>query len=222
MRISGDLDRFLFAAQPTRMAACAPKLEELDPVSQRGSTPVGARPTDAVLVGAARGGERWAKEALFRRHAPLAMGLAYRLLGSDADLEDVVQEAYFQALSNLQRLKDSQAFASWLAGIVVRRVQQLLRHRRVLSRLGLRQPVPIDPDLSLSSTTPPEVMAELGRIYAVVDQLSTQARLVLLLRRVDGYSLPEIATMLNCSLSTAKRRMLEAERVLLVYQEGGA
>ncbi len=68
----------------------------------------------------------------------------------------------------------------------------------------------------------PEVVAELGRIYAVVDQLSTQARLVLLLRRVDGYSLPEIARMFGCSLSTAKRRMLEAERALLAYHQGGA
>jgi RNA polymerase sigma-70 factor (ECF subfamily) len=179
----------------------------------------GQRPTDAVLVAAARGGERWAKEALFRRHASLAMGLAYRLLGSDADLEDVVQEAYYQALNGLHRLQDPQAFASWLAGIVVRRVQQLLRHRALLTRLGLRHPLPLDPDLSLSPGTPPEAAAELARIYAVVGQLSTQARLVLLLRRVDGYSLPEIASMLGCSLSTAKRRMHEAERVLAAYQQ---
>lgn len=193
---------------------------DVEATVQRGSR-VTARPTDAVLVGAARGGERWAKEALFRRHAPLAMGLAYRLLGSDAELEDVVQEAYFQALDKLHRLKEPQAFSSWLAGIVVRRVQQLLRHRRVLSKLGLRHALPVDPDLSLACSTPPEVAAELARLYAVVDQLSTQARLVLLLRRVDGYSLPEIAELLGCSLSTAKRRMLEAERVLLAYSGDG-
>jgi RNA polymerase sigma-70 factor, ECF subfamily len=203
------------------MASRAEKLREPVVQVQPAATSI-ARPTDAVLVGAARGGEGWAKEALFRRHAPLAMGLAYRLLGSDADLEDVVQEAYFHALSKLDRLEDPQAFASWLAAIVVRRVQQLLRHRRLLGRLGLRHPVPVDPDLSLSPSTPPEVVAELGRIYAVVDRLSTQARLVLLLRRVDGYSLPEIATMLDCSLSTVKRRMLEAERHLGAYHQEGA
>ncbi|HEX6239655.1 MAG TPA: sigma-70 family RNA polymerase sigma factor, partial [Polyangiales bacterium] len=107
-----------------------------------------------------------------------------------------------------------------LCGIVVRRAQNLLRHRRMLTRLGLRQPVALDPDLALAPSTPPEVAAELARIYAVVDQLSTQARLVLLLSRVDGYSLPEVATMLGCSLSTAKRRMGEAEQVIAAYGEG--
>jgi RNA polymerase sigma-70 factor (ECF subfamily) len=182
----------------------------------------GPRPSDAVLVAAARGGDRWAQEALFRRHAPLALGLAYRLLGSDADLEDVVQEAQFLAFSRLDRLRDPQAFASWLAGTVVRRVQQLLRHRRMLVRLGLRAASPVDPDLAISPNTPPEVAAELACIYAVVDSLSTQARLALLLRRVDGYSLTEIAAMLECSLSTVKRRLAEAERALLAHQQEDA
>jgi RNA polymerase sigma-70 factor (ECF subfamily) len=179
----------------------------------------GPRPSDAVLVAAARGGDRWAQEALFRRHAPLALGLAYRLLGSDADLEDVVQEAQFLAFSRLDRLRDPEAFASWLAGTVVRRVRQLLRHRRMLVRLGLRPASPVDPDLAISPNTPPEVAAELACIYGVVDSLSTQARLALLLRRVDGYSLLEIAAMLECSLSTVKRRLAEAEQALLAHQQ---
>ena len=182
------------------------------PAQSRGASP--ARPTDAVLVAAARGGERWAQEALFRRHAGLALGLAYRLLGNDADVEDVVQEAQFIVFTRLDRLKEPQAFASWLAGTVVRRVQQLLRHRRVLVRLGLREPRPVDPDLAIAASTPPEVSADLQRIYAVVDTLSTQARMVLLLRKVDGYSLPEIAELMACSLSTVKRRLTEAEKVL--------
>ena len=181
-----------------------------------------ARPTDAVLVAAARGGERWAQEALFRRHASMAMGLAYRLLGNDSDVEDVVQEAYFLVFTRLERLHEPQAFAAWLAGTVVRRVHQLLRHRRMLARLGLRAPTHADPDLAISPSTPPEVAAELKRIYAVVDTLSTQARLALLLRRVDGYSLPEIASLLGCSLATVKRRLVQAEGVLTAAMEADA
>lgn len=195
--------------------------ERASPNTEASAAAVSPRPTDAVLVAAARGGDRWAQEALFRRHAPLATGLAYRLLGSDDDLEDVVQEAYFQALRGLHRLKDPQAFASWLAGIVVRRVQQTLRRRRLLARLGLRPAVPIDPDLSLSPGTSAEVVAELQRIYGVLDALSTQARLVLLLRKVDGHSIPEIASLLRCSPSTVKRRLGEAERAVLLHRTGG-
>jgi RNA polymerase sigma-70 factor (ECF subfamily) len=177
---------------------------------------------DAVLVGSARGGEAWAQEALFRRHAPLAMGLAHRLLGSDADLEDVVQEAFFRALGSLHRLRDPQAFASWLAGIVVRTVRELLRRRRLLARIGLRPAAPLDPDLALAPTTPPDVAAELRGIYAALAPVPAQARLAFLLRHVERYSLPEIAEMLGCSLSTAKRRLADAEGVLEVYRREGS
>jgi DNA-directed RNA polymerase specialized sigma24 family protein len=39
---------------------------------------------------------------------------------------------------------------------------------------------------------------------------------------VDGYSLTEIAAMLECSLSTVKRRLAEAEQALLAHQQENA
>ena len=193
-----------------------PKPDEPAPSSERAS---GDQPTDAVLVLAARSGEPWAREALFRRHAQLASGLAYRLLGSDVDLEDVVQDAYYVALSSLHRLQDPQAFASWLSGIVVRCVLRVIRRRRLLQRLGLRDPVPIDASLPLVSGTPPDVAAELHQIYKRLDALSSEARVVFLLYRVEGFSLPAIATQLGKSLSTVKRRFGEAEAALAVLRE---
>jgi RNA polymerase sigma-70 factor (ECF subfamily) len=130
----------------------------------------------------------------------------------------VVQDAYFRALTNLDQLKDPNAFRSWLAGIVVRRVQTRLRHRALLNRIGLRARVETDPDLALSDGCPPDVAAELARIYGTLDALSTQARMVLVLRRVEGHSLVEIAQLLGSSLSTVKRRLGEAERALELQQ----
>ena len=52
----------------------------------------GAGPSDAVLVGAAREGDAWAQEALYRRHARMAIGLAHRLMPHDADVDDLVPE----------------------------------------------------------------------------------------------------------------------------------
>lgn len=177
-------------------------------------SPAGPRPSDAVLVAAARGGDRWAKQALFRRHAPMALGLARRLLAGDAELEDVVQDAYFRALTNLDKLKDPDAFRSWLAGIVVRRVQTRLRQRAFLQRIGLRSKQDCDPDLALSPSCPPDTATEFTRLYGSLHALSAQARVVLILRRVEGHSLVEIAELTGSSLSTVKRRLGDAERAL--------
>ena len=171
-------------------------------------------PTDAALVVAARAGEAWAQEALFRRYSRMVNGLAFRILGRDADVDDLVQDSFLEALRSLDRLDNPQAFASWLGSIVVRTAGKRLRRRSLLNRLGLRRAAPIDADTVFSRDAPPDVRAELRRIYGVLDELHHEARLALVLHRVEGMSLPEAAESMGVSLSTVKRRIQSAERVL--------
>jgi len=171
-------------------------------------------PTDAALVVAARAGEAWAQEALFRRYSRMVNGLAYRILGSDADVDDLVQDSFLEALRSLERLENPQAFASWLGSIVVRTAGKRLRRRSLLNRLGLRRATPIDADTVLSREAPPDVRAELARIYGTLDEMHHEARLALVLHRVEGMSLPEAAETMGISLSTIKRRIQSAERLL--------
>ena len=91
-------------------------------------------------------GEAWAQEALFRRHARMALGLAHRLLPQDNEVDDLVQDCFVSALRRLSSLDNPQAFAAWLGSIVVRTVGKRLRRRRLLTRLGLRVPEEIDAD----------------------------------------------------------------------------
>jgi RNA polymerase sigma-70 factor (ECF subfamily) len=174
----------------------------------------GAGPTDAALVVAARAGESWAQEALFRRHARMALGLAHRLLPHDDEVDDLVQDCFVSALKRLSALDNPQAFAAWLGSIVVRAVGKRLRRRRLLSRLGLRVPEEIDADAIAAPSVPGDVAVELRRVYAIVAQLPAEARVALILRRVDGLEVPEIARRMELSLSTVKRRLKLAEEIL--------
>ena len=61
---------------------------------------------------------------------------------------------------------------------------------------------------------PGDVAVELRRVYAIVSQLPAQARVALLLRRVDGLEVPEIARRMGIGLSTVKRRLKTAEEFL--------
>ena len=174
----------------------------------------GAGPTDAALVVAARAGESWAQEALFRRHSRMALGLAHRLLPQDDEVDDLVQDCFVSALKRLSALDNPQAFAAWLGSIVVRAVGKRLRRRRLLSRLGLRVPEEIDADAIAAPSVPGDVAVELRRVYAIVAQMPAEARVALILRRVDGLEVPEIARRMELSLSTVKRRLKLAEEIL--------
>jgi RNA polymerase sigma-70 factor, ECF subfamily len=168
-------------------------------------------PTDAALVLAARAGEEWAREALFRRYARLALGLAYRLLPHDADIDDLVQDSFLYAFEHLARLSNPQAFQAWLSSIVVRTAGKRLRRRKLQIRLGLRSHRPVDVDEVVSRTAPPDVAAELRAVYTLLETLPVEERIALVLRRVERLEIPEVAEQMGLSISTVKRRLNAAE-----------
>jgi RNA polymerase sigma-70 factor (ECF subfamily) len=177
---------------------------------------------DAKLVEAARSGERWAIEALFRKHAPRANGLALRLLGRDVDVDDVVQDAFVQAFETLDRLQDPNRFSAWLSSMIVGRVAKVIRKRKLLSRLGLRRrEPPISPDEVLAPGCPPDVAMELRAIYGCLEEMPSDVRIVLVLRRIEGQTIEEVAVLTGTSLATVKRRLARAEELLQVVKGGG-
>ncbi len=166
---------------------------------------------DASLVVAARGGSAWAKEALFRRHFRFASNFAFRLMGGDEDLSDVVQEAMAAALESLPSLRDPSLFSSWLGRVVINTVRHTLRRRRLLQRIGLRSKTPAQFDALISPSAPPDVAFELRVIYQALQRLPERPRIALVLRRVEAYSIPEIASQMSASTSSVKRWLDQAD-----------
>jgi RNA polymerase sigma-70 factor (ECF subfamily) len=180
----------------------------------RFAAPSSAEASDASLVAAAREGDSRAQEELFRRHARMAVGLATRLAPNDPDVDDIVQDCFVSALRRLDRLQNPQAFAGWLGSIVVHAVANHLRRRRLLWRLGLATPESTDLETITSASAPPDVALELQRVYRLLQHLPVEQRVALVLRRVEGMEVPEIAAHMGLSLSTVKRRLKAAEGAL--------
>jgi RNA polymerase sigma-70 factor (ECF subfamily) len=179
------------------------------------ATRSGAGPSDAALVLAVRAGEAWAHEALFRRHAPMVNGLAYRLMGRDADVEDLAQDSFTEAFRGLGRLEDPQSFAKWLGSIVVRTASKTIRRHRLMARLGLRRRSdPIDVETIASRAASPELAAELHAIYEKLEPLPTEERVAFTLRRIERMPLADVAATMSLSVATVKRRVAAAEVAL--------
>jgi RNA polymerase sigma-70 factor (ECF subfamily) len=175
------------------------------------TTASGAIVTDAALVLAARAGDLAAREALFRRYLGLVVGLSERIIAGRGDADDVAQDAFVDAFNQLHRLENPQAFAAWLGSIVVRRASKCLRRRRLLVRLGLHPAQREEPDASIAPGAPADVVCELRAVYATIMRLPVTERVALVLRRVEGLELAEIAEHMQLSLATVKRRLAAAE-----------
>lgn len=169
---------------------------------------------DVQLVSLSRGGDVAAFEVLYRRHAPFAINLAVRIQGSVSDVEDVVHDAFLRAQLRLGELRETGAFRSWLGSIVVRLVRSRLRRRRLLHVVGMMAPEPVDLDSIASNDADPEVRALLAQVYALLRTMPPDDRIAWTLRHVERHRLEEVAVLAGCSLATAKRRILRAQRFL--------
>ncbi len=181
------------------------------------------QPEDADLVLSARQGDRLAQEQLFRRHVRRAAGLAQRLLAtSPADVDDLVQDVFILAFTRLDSLKEPKAFGSWLGSIVVRTASKRMRRHQLRVRLGLARRAHVDFDDFSLPYHEGEVLIELKQLYLLLERFPADERVAVLLRRVEGMEINEIAERTAASASTVKRRLRRAESRLLRFQERGA
>ena len=173
-------------------------------MAQRLNFPAAVVADDATLVAQAREGDERAFATLYRRHARYVAGVAYRLLGKDCEVDDVMQEAFCDAAGALRSLEDPNEFRAWIARIAVRRVHKRIgRRRRWAWLVGVAEEV-------TPSATDPATRQRVHELYDALHTLPAKLRVPWILHVIEGETLPEVARLCDVSLATAKRRMAEA------------
>jgi len=150
-------------------------------------------------------GDESAFRELYRRHSPVLFRLAVRLLGSDSDAGDVLQEAWCRAFEGLRRFSGGSSLRTWLAGVVVNCSRELIRESarsRNLPAAGLA---------NRPSGQSPEGEMDVRR---ALDALPEGFREVLVLHDVGGYTHEEIALALEIAPGTSKSQLSRARRAL--------
>ena len=141
-------------------------------------------------------------EELYRRHAGALMAVAYRLLMSRADAEDVVHDLFVGLPEALRKYEERGSMEGWLKRIVV---------RLALSRIRARRDVPLDAaELTVQPGDPVGRVA----IQRALADLSPSLRAVLVLKEIEGFSHAEIGAMLGISVGASEVRLHRALRQL--------
>jgi len=127
-------------------------------------------------------------EELYRRERVGLVRLALLVIGSKAAAEDVVQESFLRLRSTSSELSDP---VQYLRRIVLNQARQVLRRREIE-----RRHAPVDPGVVL----PPE----LDEVWQLLDDLSENRRVALVLRYYEDLPYTEIARLMDCRESTAR------------------
>src|SRR5262249_4130419 len=123
-------------------------------------------------------------DELVRTHAAYVAGLAYRLLGRDAEVDDVVQDVFLALVRFHGSVRDPNAVRGWLATSTVRLSQRRLRARgyRLRHWFGLEEP---EPSRMLAAGASAEEHLALARVHGALQGVSASARVAWILRYVE-------------------------------------
>jgi len=169
--------------------------------------------SDAELVQRIRAGDGAAFQALVERHGNGLFGLAYTLLGSAADAEDVVQETFLGAFRRLEAFEGRSAVKTWLTRILLNHVSKLRRSKRVRKAESTETPAASN-DRSLRTGSPAVAVDSRVDVMAMLDTLSPDHRQVIVLRELQGLSYEEIAEALGVPRGTVESRLHRARQEL--------
>lgn len=166
--------------------------------------PTAVTADDAALVAQARAGSERAFEALYRRHVRYVAGVTYRLLGNDAEVDDVLQEAFLDAAGALAGLRDPAEFRAWLVQIAIRRVYRRLASKRRWRWLRAEVETVTPP------ASDPQTRHRVQELYDALSRLPAKLRVPWTLHVIDGETLPDVGRLCDISVATAKRRIADA------------
>ncbi len=194
--------------------------EPFQPIVAIPMQPAGSPDDDLALVRAAAAGDPSSIGRLYDRHAPTLLALAYRILGSRDEAEEVVQDAFVRLWQEAERYDPARAaFRSWLCTIARNRALDLVRRRASAARVAAgAEPPPPGP-------APDETAAageSSSRVRAALAALPEAQRRALELAYYEGLTHVEIADRTKSPLGTVKTRILDGMRSLRKTLEGVA
>ena len=177
---------------------------------------------DAVLVVAAKSGDRHAFEILVARHEQRILFVARRITRTREDAEDIVQQSFQKAFTHLRKFEGRSAFSTWLTRIATTEALMFLRRSR-----GLREVLIDDLSGNEETTTVLEVRdssPDPEAIYSqrewaemlslAMNELPPGIRRAIQLRELDERSSEEAARIMGISVSALKGRMFHGRRKL--------
>ena len=188
------------------------------------------RDDDRELVRLAKEDDKEAFELLVKRHQGRVFAVANGILRNKEDVEDVAQQVFVKAFFSLKRFDQRAAFSTWLYKITVNECWDVLRKKKsrpLLFETELSEEQARQYKASEDAESPvrdvSDRMAVEQRLEQLLGMLDERDRMMLVLKEVQGFSVEEIAEMLEINGNTVKVRLFRARQRIMerVKRRGG-
>jgi RNA polymerase sigma-70 factor (ECF subfamily) len=177
---------------------------------------------DHTLIRLVLEGNTSAFDVIVRRYNTKVYSLAYRLLNSVEDAEDVAQDTFSQAFKGLGSFRGTAKFYTWLFRITYNLAISQRRKRKPALSLNSQTDSQGEITLPSDDATPMKNMEdEEGKTLMdkALGLLSLDHRAGLVLKEIEGFSYEEIALSLGVPVGTVRSRLHRARLELRAILE---
>jgi len=172
--------------------------------------------TDTEAVKLAKQGKEEGFQFLYESTYKKKMYIAIKYMKNEDAAMDVLQDAYIKAFSKLDTLEDPEKFPGWMGMIVANTAKNALEKKNPLLFSQMEQENEEgetfeyqmededtwnQPELAYTQQETQELVREL------IDSLSEEQKMCVLMFHIEGISIKEIAETMNCSENTVKSRL---------------
>jgi RNA polymerase sigma-70 factor (ECF subfamily) len=186
------------------------------------------RNADLELAGRIRAGDGTAFEELYRQHSARLYNLSYRMAGSAADADDLLQDIFLLAYRKLGSFRGESSLGTWLYRLAMNHCLDVLRSRQ--ARMG-QQTESLDDEDSPPVAAGPAAGAGAGAaswgaplgavsridLERAIGHLPSACRAAFLLHDVEGFGHHEVGTILGISEGTSKSQVHKARMRIRQY-----
>jgi len=169
-------------------------------------------PNDLSLAQRCVAGDHSAQREVFDREVRRVHAALYRILGSNAYMDDLMQEAFLEVFRSLKNFRGEASLATWIDRCTVRvAYAHLSQKRRRVTQLELVPEMPSD-----EPNVEERAMArEAARhFYSELDRIEPMHRVAFALHAIEGRPVEEVAKLMEASLTATKSRIRRARLAL--------
>ena len=166
--------------------------------------------TTTELVVACQASEREAQSQFYLKYRGEVARTVYKVLGPDADMEDVIQDVFIEVFRCIHKFKGKAKVTTWLYRVCVNVALQRLRKRKRRPE-GYQLPEEEQPNFE----TPLREMErkENNRIvYEILDTIAPKKRVVFVLHEIMGLESKEISELVQANVLTVRTRLHYARK----------
>lgn len=169
--------------------------------------------SDAELMQQIVSGDQAAFNRLYHRYKDRMYYYFYRMLGNSSEqANDFLQELFMKLIEKPESYNPDYSFQTWFFSVANNMCKNEYRRREVRKEYQTMEALQTKLDYISETSVEPEQLLE--KIFLTLDQLGEEHRAAFLLRYREGFSIKEVAEILDLPEGTVKSRLFYAKKIL--------